>query len=81
MGNDFDPFGDIQQSARKKTPGKGTPEALKKEDERSRVLSIRFPRDDLKKLTDYFKVEYGETSVSRIFRKIVFEWMRGKGIL
>ena len=70
-----------QSQKKKKKKETSTPNKLKELDKTTKVIGIRFPKDDIEKLVKYFKVESGEISPSRMIKKIVYSYMDSKGIL
>ena len=65
-----------------KTPIKKTNnEKLKSLNEKSRVIGIRFPLEDIKKLKKHFKLKHGSICLSAEIRKIIYSYMEHEDIL
>lgn len=48
---------------------------------KSKVIGIRFPYEDIEKLTNYFKLETGDINLSSQLRKIIYQFMNDKNLL
>lgn len=75
-----DIFQNLQQSGTKKKQKEQSP-AIQKMNEKSKVIGIRIPHEDLEKLTKHFKKEKGSINLSAEIRKIIYQYMDEKGIL
>jgi hypothetical protein len=81
MSDEFgDIFNNLQKSGTKKKH-KEQPAAIQKMNEKSKVIGIRFPYEDIEKLKKHFKLSGGSINLSAEIRKIVYQYMDKEGIL